>query len=42
MVSFLRVIENHGYSYVSEKLSRSISLVMESYLNRKIFVKLYQ
>lgn len=42
IVSFLRVIENHGYSYVSEKLSRSISLVMESYLNRNNFVKLHK
>lgn len=42
IVSFLRIIENHGYSYVSEKLSRSISFVMESYLNRNNFVKLHQ
>lgn len=33
MVSFLRIIENHRYSYVSEKLSKSISLIMESYID---------
>ena len=40
IVSFLRIIENKGFSYVSEKLSSAISLIMELYMNGHNLIRL--
>lgn len=40
IVSFLRIIENKGFSYVSEKLSSAISSIMELYMNGHNLIRL--